>query len=167
MAELDLAAFDQVERLGSGGLGDVYRATRRSTSGAVAIKVLRDWTDRDVAWQRTQRELRALVDLRGHPNVVNVEEVIETDGAMAIVMEFAPGGSVLDLLQERGGRLELPEVLLVAEHTAAALAAAHERGIIHRDIKPHNLLIGSFGQVKVCDFGIASLTRSEAVRDRT
>ena len=77
MAEIELEGFEHVSPLGSGGLGDVYRATRTSTQGDVAIKILRDWSDHDVAWQRAQRELRALVDLRGHPNVVNVEEEIE------------------------------------------------------------------------------------------
>ena len=167
MGDIDLSAFADVVPLGSGGLGDVYRATRRSTGGEVAIKVLRDWSDRDVAWQRAQRELRALVDLRGHPNVVNVEEVVDTDGLLAIVMEFAPGGSISELLHTAGGSLTFPDALLVATHTASALAAAHQRGIIHRDIKPHNLLIGTFGQVKVCDFGIAALTRSDEVSNRT
>lgn len=167
VGEIDLGAFADVAPLGSGGLGDVYRATRRSTGGQVAIKVLRDWSDRDVAWQRAQRELRALVDLRGHPHVVNVEEVVDTDGLLAIVMEFAPGGSVSDLLHANGGSLSFPDTLLIATHTASALAAAHQRGIIHRDIKPHNLLIGTFGQVKVCDFGIAALIRSDEVSNRT
>lgn len=167
VAEIDLDKFDDIVPLGSGGLGDVYKATRRSTGGQVAIKVLRDWSDHEVALKRAERELRALVDLRGHPNVVNVEEVVESDGVLSIVMEYAPGGSVSDLMRARGGHLDFAESLLVGTHTAAALAAAHDLGIIHRDIKPHNLLIGAFGQVKVCDFGIASLTRTEAVSDRT
>lgn len=167
MAGIDLSGFSDVVQLGSGGLGDVYRATRTSTGGSVAIKVLRDWTDRDVAWQRAQRELRALVDLRGHANVVNVEEVIDTDGTLAIVMEHAPGGSVIDLMRDQGGTLDFADTLLVATDTAAALTAAHERGIIHRDIKPHNLLIGAFGNIKVCDFGIAALTHSDEVSNRT
>jgi len=80
VSDIDLDGFDDIVPLGSGGLGDVYRATRRSTGGDVAIKVLRDWSDHDVAMQRAERELRALVDLRGHSNVVNVEEVVESDG---------------------------------------------------------------------------------------
>jgi serine/threonine protein kinase len=112
-------------------------------------------------------DLAPLVDLRGHPNVVNVEEVLDSDGTLAIVMEYAPGGSVGELLRTRGGTLGFAETLLVAEHTSAALAAAHDRDIIDRDIEPHNLLIGAFGQVKVCDFGIAALTRSDEVSNRT
>lgn len=167
MRGVELSGFSDLQPLGSGGIGDVYRAIRTSTNSAVAVKVLRDWSDQDAAWKRAQRELRALVDLRGHANVVNVEEVIETDGQLAIVMEYAPGGSVADFQQGCGGTLGLPEVLLVATDTAAALAASHRLGIIHRDIKPHNLLIGAFGNVKVCDFGIAALTRTEEMANRT
>ena len=165
LGELD--GFGDVVRRGTGGLGDVYQAIRLSTGAPVAIKVLRDWSDQSVAWHRAQRELRALVDLKGHPHVVHVEEVIEVDDVPHLVMEFAPGGSLSELMSARGAPLTVPEVVLVGEQTTSALAASHRLGIIHLDIKPQNLLIGSFGQVKVCDFGIAALTATEQFRDRT
>ncbi|MGH9270583.1 MAG: protein kinase domain-containing protein, partial [Ilumatobacteraceae bacterium] len=80
---------------------------------------------------------------------------------------YAPGGSVADVVEERHGALTVDEVTLIGDQTASALAAAHRLGIIHLDIKPQNLLIGAFGQVKVCDFGISALTQTEQFRDRT
>lgn len=162
---LHLDGYTGLERIGHGGLGDVYRATRASTGRTVAIKVLRDVSDESVAWHRTRRELTALVSLGGHAHVVQVVEVLEhTPG---LVMEYAPGGSVAQLLDRRGATLDLGEVVLIGRHTAAALAAAHEQGIVHRDVKPQNLLVDAFGQVKLCDFGIASLARTEEFRTRT
>lgn len=160
---LDLDGYADLERIGHGGLGDVYRATRMSTGGTVAIKVLRDVSDESVAWHRTRRELTALVSLGGHAHVVRLLEVLEhTPG---LVMEYAPGGSVAQLLDRR--ELTVGEVVLVGRHTASALVAAHEQGIVHRDVKPQNLLVDAFGQVKLCDFGIASLARTEEFRTRT
>jgi serine/threonine protein kinase len=164
---MEIEGFRDLVRMGSGGLGDVYRGVRVSTGASVAIKVLRDWSDESAAWHRAQRELRALVDLQGHPHVVHIEEVIEVNRLPHLVMEYAAGGSLTDLLRERGHALSMPEVVLVAEQTASALAASHNLGIVHLDIKPQNLLIGSFGQVKVCDFGIAALTRTEQFKERT
>ena len=167
MALVELPGFSGFERLGAGGLGDVYVATRDSTGAKVAIKVLRDWSDSSVAWVRTRRELQALVQLQGHPNVVHVEEVLESDGVPHIVMEFAPGGSVDDRCARSGGRLPLVDLAVIGENTAAALAAAHRLGILHLDVKPQNLLIGGFGQVKLCDFGISALTMTEEFRQHT
>jgi hypothetical protein len=167
MALAGLPGFSGFEPLGAGGLGDVYVATRDSTGAKVAIKVLRDWSDSSVAWVRTRRELQALVQLQGHPNVVHVEEVLESDGVPHIVMEFAPAGSVEQRRSRAGGRLPLADLTVIGENTAAALAAAHRLGILHLDVKPENLLIGGFGQVKLCDFGISALTRTEEFRQHT
>lgn len=162
-----LAGYVDVEQIGRGGIGDVYRARRASTGATVAIKVLRDVSDGSAAWRRARRELAALVSLAGHAHVVQVEEVLEVDGRPALVMEHLPGGSVGALLAGRGGALDPDEVTLVAIHAARALVAAHERGIVHRDVKPHNLLIDGDGQVKLCDFGVAAIARSSEFRDPT
>jgi serine/threonine protein kinase len=156
----DLPGYRDVARVGSGGLGDVYRAVRISTNHPVALKVLKDVSDDSASWRRAQRELHALLNLRGHPYVVHVEEILSIGGRPVIVMEYVPGGSLADLIGRNPRGVPVGEVVLAGQQIANALAAAHRLGIVHRDIKPHNILIGAFGQVKVCDFGIAALTRS-------
>lgn len=164
---ITVEGFDLIESIGQGGLGDVYLATRQSTGGKVALKWLRDVDDQEAVWRRTQRELAALLDLKGHPNVIHVEEVVTTAHGPVIVMEHAGGGSLASLLQRRRASMTPEECIFVAVQASAALAAAHQLGIVHRDVKPQNLLISAFGQVKVCDFGIASLARTAQHRERT
>ena len=160
--------FDGLRPIGHGGLGDVYRAERLSTGGTVAIKVLRDVSDSSVAWHRTRRELTALVSLSGHAHVIRLIELLELPTGPALVMEYAPGGSVADLLADGDGdTLDLAAIVLIGRQAADALQAAHDQDIVHRDVKPQNLLIDRYGQIKLCDFGIASLTRSEEFRTRT
>ena len=163
-----IEGFDDLRPIGHGGLGDVYRAERLSTGGTVAIKVLRDVADSSVAWHRTRRELTALVSLSGHAHVIRLLELVDLPTGPALVMEYAPGGSVADLLARRDGdTLDVAEIVLIGRQAADALAAAHDQDIVHRDVKPQNLLIDAYGQIKLCDFGIASLTRSEEFRTRT
>lgn len=164
---IEIAGYSDIVRIGQGGLGDVYRATRQSTGGVVAIKVLRDVSDHSVVWHRTRRELTALVSLAGHANVIALVEMLELDEGPALVMEFAPGGSIADLLARRDEPLSVGEAVFAGRHTAAALVAAHAQGIVHRDVKPQNLLIDAYGQVKLCDFGIAAMARTEEFEGRT
>jgi serine/threonine protein kinase len=164
---ISIEGYVEIERIGRGGLGDVYRAVRTSTGGTVAIKVLRDISDESVAWHRTRRELTALVSLAGHANVIQLLEVLDLAEGPALVMEYAPGGSVAELVARRDRPLSIGETVLVGRQTATALTAAHARGIVHRDVKPQNLLIDAYGQVKLCDFGIAAMARSEEFQART
>jgi len=160
-----LQGYADFELAGQGGLGRVYRARRVSTGGMVAIKELLEISAGSPTWHRARRELDALLRLKGHPHVVNVEEVVDGPAGPCLVMEYAPGGSLFDRVQR--GPLSAAELVLVGQHVCDALTASHAVGVIHRDIKPHNLLIGAFGQVKVCDFGIASLARDGEARTKT
>ena len=162
---MQLGGYSDIQLVGEGGLGRVYRARRDSTGGTVAIKELRDISSGSPTWHRARRELDALLRLKGHSHVINVEEVIDGPDGPCLIMEYAPGGSLFDRVQT--SPLSVPELVLVGQHVCDALAASHAVGVIHRDIKPHNLLIGAFGQVKVCDFGIASLARDGESRTKT
>jgi hypothetical protein len=157
--------YQDIQLAGEGGLGRVYRAVRASTGGVVAIKELREVPAASPAWHRARRELDAMLRLKGHPFVVSVEEIFDGPEGPCIVMEYLDGGSLTDRL--RFGRMSVPELILAGEQITPALAAAHQVGVVHRDVKPHNVLVGSFGQMKVADFGIAALTRNTGLNTRT
>jgi len=158
--------YDEIEVVGLGGLGDVYRARRISTGGPVAIKVIREQIDREATDRRVRRELDALLKLKGHPNVVQIEELVGLPTGLALVMEFVAGGSLMDLLS-REGPLPPARVVSAMAEVTRAVRDAHLLGIVHRDIKPHNVMVGQFGQCKVCDFGIAAMFKESAYTDRT
>lgn len=145
----------------------VYRATRSSTGGVVAIKVLdpaQAGGDAELLERRLRREIAALVQLKGHPNVVQVEEVVSTPGGPGIVMEFMDGGAVIG---PDTPPMSVVESATIGAGIASALAAAHGVGIVHRDVKPKNMLKNNFGQVKLCDFGIAAIVKSSEFATRT
>ncbi len=140
--------------LGMGGMGVVYLAQDTSLGRAVALKLLHPSIDRGRAdaHARLLRESRALA-LLNHPNVVTVHEVAEHRGAHYLAMEFVEGGVVTDWLA--GQPRSLGDVLALFRQAAAGLAAAHDAGIVHRDFKPDNLLVGRGDRAKVSDFGLA------------
>lgn len=144
-----------VEKLGAGGQGEVYRATDNKLGRSVVIKVLPpELTSREANLKRFEREAR-LASALDHPNICTIFDLDEVDGVHFIAMQHIEGRNVRQLI---GGRpLELKSALLIAIQVADALATAHARGIIHRDIKSGNVMVTPSGQVKVLDFGLAKL----------
>jgi serine/threonine-protein kinase len=143
-------------------MGDVYRATDSVLERAVAVKLLSDRFAREPESRaRFQREALAAARLSGGRNVVTVFDVGEYRGRPLIVMEFLEGGSIADRLQL--GQVSREQALDWLTQTAAALDHAHARGIVHRDVKPANLLLDRDGSVRVSDFGIASATGFETL----
>ncbi|KQS59757.1 penicillin-binding protein [Geodermatophilus sp. Leaf369] len=142
------------ERVARGGMSTVYAATDLRLHRVVAVKVMVEHLARDPAFvDRFTREARAAAMLN-HPNVVGVSDQGEDQGLVFLVMELVRGRTLRDLLQARG-RLTVGEAFAVLEPVLAGLTAAHRAGIVHRDVKPENVLISTDGQVKVADFGLA------------
>ncbi len=147
-----------------GGMGEVYRATDTALERTVAVKVLSDrYARQDDARARFRREALAAARLSATPNVVTVYDVAEHEGKPLIVMEYLEGGSVYDRL--RAGRTRRAQALTWLEQAADALDRAHAKGVVHRDVKPANLLLDRDGNVHVSDFGIASATGADMLTE--
>jgi serine/threonine protein kinase len=144
------------KRIARGGMGEVYRATDSTLGRAVAVKLLAERYSRDDGIrQRFTREALAAARLSGEPHIVTVFDVGEHAERPFIVMEYLGGGSLEERIQEDGAQ-EVGQALEWLEQAAAALDAAHRHGVVHRDVKPANLLLDRNGNVHVADFGIAS-----------
>ncbi|WP_159062452.1 serine/threonine-protein kinase, partial [Streptomyces caniscabiei] len=149
-----------VEQLGRGGMGVVWRAVDEVLHREVALKELRTYTDAGAPeladlGLRMQREARAAARVR-HPGVVAVHDVAEVDGRPLIVMELVDGPSLDDVLNDRG-LLDPREAAAIGAKVMDALAAAHRVGVLHRDVKPGNILLDRSGRVVLTDFGIATM----------
>jgi serine/threonine-protein kinase len=148
--------------LGQGGMARVHRGTDRRLGRAVAIIVLAEPFDRDRAFvARFEREARAAARL-SHPNIVSVFDTGSDHGTPFIVMELVDGVTLADRLA-REGPLPPSEAARISAEVAQALAAAHGAGVIHRDVKPGNVMLSSGGGVKVVDFGIAHASSAEEI----
>ena len=157
-----LSHYRVIEPLGAGGMGVVYRAHDERLNRAIAIKVI--GADAAGAEQRRRflKEARAASTF-SHPNIVTIHEVDTAGTTDFIVMELVSGRSLDKRIAS--GPLSIDEILAIAEQVASALAAAHAAGIVHRDIKPMNVMVGDAGHVTVLDFGIAKLLAGAASSD--
>ncbi|NHU44292.1 protein kinase [Rhodococcus sp. A14] len=156
-AELAGSGFDDAEEIGRGGFGVVYRCTQADLDRIVAVKVLTVELD-DENRARFFREQRAMGRLTGHPNIVNILQVGATaSGLPYIVMPYHPQDS-LEARVRKGGPLPLDQVLRLGVKMAGAVESAHRLGILHRDVKPANILLTEYGEPELADFGIAHIS---------
>src|SRR5215204_6947864 len=152
-----------LEKLGAGGMGVVYLAEDMKLGRKVAIKILsQEYTTNKDRLHRFEQEASAASNLN-HPNILTIHEVGTDDGRHYIATEFIDGVTLRR--KAAGSQLEMPEILDIAIQVACALEEAHAAGIVHRDIKPDNIMVRRNGYVKVLDFGLAKLTESSI--DRT
>ena len=145
--------------LGAGGMGEVYLASEARLNRRVALKILPPEFVADAERRaRFEREARAVSALN-HPNLVTIYDLGSLDGLHFIAMEYVEGRTLRELA---GGHLKLKEILSVVAQAAEALAAAHRAGVVHRDVKPENIMVRADGYVKVLDFGLAKLLEQPA-----
>ncbi|MCT8139779.1 Stk1 family PASTA domain-containing Ser/Thr kinase [Anaerobacillus sp. CMMVII] len=154
--------YQILETIGGGGMANVYKAHDAILNRHVAVKVLRpQFSDDDEFIRRFRREAQAATSL-SHPNVVSIYDVGEEADIYYIVMEYVAGLTLKQLIQQRGS-LPIQETVNIIMQISSAIAHAHENHIVHRDIKPHNILISENGEAKVTDFGIARAMTSATI----
>lgn len=152
-----------LEEIGSGGMATVYKAVQQPLGRTVAIKALKPSIAVDSQFaKRFEREAHFMASLQ-HENILHVHDFLKQEGSMYIVMEYVQGIDLFDLL-ERRQQLPVDVAAIIALQVARALDYAHFRGIVHRDVKPANIMVSRQGEVKLMDFGIA---RDDSMRDLT
>jgi len=161
-----LEGYNVEAEIGRGGFGIVYKGSHGTLAIPVAIKTLPTYADSgdEEVLKRFLREARIIAKVE-HPNIVRLFDVRLVKGVPYLVMEYVDGGSLVDLLRP-GQPLPLADALRLVREAAAALHAVHEEGIIHRDVKPENILLTKRGQVKMVDFGVAHVD-NDTYRTRT
>src|SRR6266508_3189875 len=156
--------YELQQKIGEGGMARVYRGRDLRLNRQVAVKVLHSHYAGDTGFlQRFHHEAQAAANLR-HPNIVDVYDVGQDGDVHYIVMEYVLGSDLKALIM-RNGPLPIDQALAIAEAVASGLDAAHRLGMIHRDIKPQNIIVGERAQVKITDFGIAKSSLSTALTE--
>nr|MBP7694140.1 serine/threonine protein kinase [Anaerolineales bacterium] len=149
-----------IKHLGRGGMAEVYQAYQTTLDRSVALKVILPYLNADTDFlRRFEREAKSVAALR-HPNIVQVFDYDVEDGLPYMVMEYIEGDSLkmlLDKLGRRGQTLPLPQAVRVAREIAQALGYAHKQGVIHRDVKPGNVMLDKTGRVILMDFGVSKI----------
>ncbi len=154
--------YELIEKIGEGGMAIVYKAKCRLLNRYVAIKILRpEFTKDEQFVENFKRESQAAAGL-SHPNIVSVFDVGHEGNIHFIVMELVEGKTLSQLIEEKG-RLDYKEAISITKQVASALSLAHKNQIIHRDIKPHNILITNTGVAKLADFGIAKAVSAATI----
>ena len=159
--------YEVKELIGSGGMANVYKAVMLGKNGpipagtVVAVKVLRKEFMHDPDLVRRFKNESKAISLLNHPNIVKVYDVSVSDDLQYIVMEYVDGMTLREYLNERGGKLTSRETVHFISQILKALEHAHANGVVHRDIKPQNIMLLDNGQLRMMDFGIARISRAE------
>ena len=154
--------YEIIDKVGSGGMSDVYKALDHKLNRYVAVKVLKDEFSEDKSFvSKFKVEAQSAAGL-AHPNIVNVFDVGEENGLYFIVMELVEGITLKKYIEKKG-KLPVKEAVSIAIQIAQGIEAAHNNHIIHRDIKPQNVIISREGKVKVTDFGIARAASANTI----
>lgn len=154
--------YEIIKRIGGGGMSEVYKAKCHKLNRYVAIKVLKEEFGKDSNFvKKFNIEAQAAAGL-SHPNIVNIYDVVNENNMHFIVMELIEGITLKDYIASKG-MLDIKEAINIALQVAKGLECAHERNIVHRDVKPQNIIISVDGTVKVADFGIAKATTEETI----
>ncbi|MFN8040738.1 MAG: serine/threonine-protein kinase [Acidimicrobiales bacterium] len=161
---LGIEGLEDASEIGVGGFATVYKAFQPAFRRTVAVKVLAALNLDEAARERFERECQAMGSLSEHPNIVTVYGAgFTTSGRPYLVMAYLPGGSMAERLAQ-SGPLSWQEATLIGVHLAGALETAHQAGIIHRDIKPGNVLMSTYGDAQLTDFGIARISGGHETR---
>lgn len=154
--------YEILGKIGSGGMADVYKAKDHKLNRFVAVKVLKSEFREDTTFIRKFRSEAQAAAVLTHPNIVNVFDVGDDEGVYYIVMELIEGITLKEYISKKG-KLSIKEATSIAIQVSMGLEAAHSHGIVHRDVKPQNIIISMDGKVKVTDFGIARAASSNTI----
>ena len=149
--------YELLQKIGDGGMAVVYKSRDRLLNRYIAVKILKPEYSNDAKFiENFRKESHAAASL-SHPNIVNIYDVGKEGNINYIVMELVDGKPLSQIIQE-DAPMDYRRVIEITKQVAAGLGAAHKHGIVHRDVKPHNILISSDGIAKIADFGIAKLS---------